>query len=758
MKDAVQACPRFPLDFVLIFALNPMNTQKISRFLLYMLASSPAWMFDWSLYPTGWGKMPIVTLIIVVLAGLTLFQKREQSITSSKTVSYVQWALVAYLFVYLVAGIFGVDWWKSMWGEQSRQNGFFVLVHFVLLAFLLPKILRTKESWKNFHRVLVYTGVVVACVALLEAFVPAVRSSFSEVGRYGGWLGNPIYLGGYLAFIFFFAARLFVTSGIRERIAMVVSEVICIGGILVTGSRGPMLALISGIIIAAVAWLFLQEKTSKIRKIAVPAFVVLILASVGGVFLLRQVKNLPSGVSRIFTPANYLEEGTPRLLSWEIAWNGFLARPVLGWGPENFQIVFDRYYNPKLLKYSFYETVSDKPHNLFLEILTDGGVLLEIAYLSLFIAAFVATVRGVKRGVLGKADAACLIGGLVAYAVHSAFLFEIPQTSFLLFITFGFLLGTEQSVLNKMNGERKEFSYTAFAVLALILLVIVDVYAMGFGLYASFGASRALGADPRSTQEWDRYANIAFWSPSPYQTELRKIVLYDFLKRISADVLPADFVNRELPNAINAIEQSRKAFPNDFQLAFVDGQLLAEEGSRNSDPVLLTQAVDAFRAAKELSPDRQAVPLQLAKVLLIGDKAKDAVTLLQGVVNQDTSIAEPHWFLGLALIAAGDQKNGAAELQKSMTLGRGVKDNQETLYVIDILAKSERYSDIIPLYQLLIDQDPNNPDWHARLAATYAKAGKPELAILEAQKAADLDPSFAAEADAFIKSLQPSKQ
>jgi len=45
-----------------------------------------------------------------------------------------------------------------------------------------------------------------------------------------------------------------------------------------------------------------------------------------------------------------LQEGTTesRFIVWNMAWKGFEEHPVLGWGQESFNYVFNKYYNPKL--------------------------------------------------------------------------------------------------------------------------------------------------------------------------------------------------------------------------------------------------------------------------------------------------------------------------------------------------------------------------------------------------------------------------
>ena len=63
-----------------------------------------------------------------------------------------------------------------------------------------------------------------------------------------------------------------------------------------------------------------------------------------------------------------------RLMAWQSAWQGIKERPFQGWGLGNYEIVFNKYYNPKFLKYGFTETVWDKPHNWLLEIGVTAGI------------------------------------------------------------------------------------------------------------------------------------------------------------------------------------------------------------------------------------------------------------------------------------------------------------------------------------------------------------------------------------------------
>ncbi len=57
------------------------------------------------------------------------------------------------------------------------------------------------------------------------------------------------------------------------------------------------------------------------------------------------------------------------------------------------------------------------------------------------------------------------------------------------------------------------------------------------------------------------------------------------------------------------------------------------------------------------------------------------------------------------------------------------------------------------MYENLIGLNPNNPQYYASLAVAYAKIGRIDDAIIQAKKAALIDPGFEKEARAFVSSL-----
>lgn len=746
-----------------------MHIDRFGRILLCLLITSPNWVPGWSMFPAGWGKVPLflfgmTALLIVFLLSMRRRGKTTDAESAAPPKTWMTAGLLFFLFAYLVAAICGVYWQKSLWGEQARQNGLFLLMHLVLFAFLLGYFFRTREQWRQFDRCLVWSAALLAVAVFLEALVPAVRAAFGEHDRYAAWFGNYLFLGGYLSLATFAGARLFLHTRRTERWLTAAATALCLTGVFLSGSRGPVLGLIGGGVVTAFVWTCLERRRAAIGVVAVGAalgMLVFALINTG------KVDVLPTPLRRVLDVQAYARQNVPRLLQWDIAWKGFLARPLTGWGPENYQTVFDRFYEPELLRYSFYETVSDKPHNLWLETLATGGILLAAALLFLLAVSVLSVLSLVRSRRLMPLEGALLIGALAAYALHATFLFDIFPVSLLVCSLYGYVRAvpaTGSGDITATNPSRFHHIFSlahlpqrirfTLAVCCVLLLGAGSVYAGGFGLVASSAALTA--TDPAALSGAgvpDRVLGRALWFPNPFQDELRKYVATSVVNREASGALSADFVAAHRNTLLAAARQSAERVPNDFLVQFVYGQVLTLAGESAGSAALLEQARSVFERARRLSPQRQAIAVQIAKVLLFGQRPEEGVALLRAVVAIDPTIALPHWYLALALSASGATVEAAEEMRAALANGHTPPTIEEIQFVIDVFAEAGQFEDIVPLYQLLIDREPTAAVWHARLAATYATLGKPEVAVAEAQRAAALDPSFAPEAEQFTKDL-----
>jgi O-antigen ligase len=139
-----------------------------------------------------------------------------------------------------------------------------------------------------------------------------------------------------------------------------------------------------------------------------------------------------------------------RFWVWGSAWQGFLERPVLGWGLENFTTVYDRFFNPNFfVPGQNGETWFDRAHSVFFDYLTETGIVGLISYLGIFVVFYWEFFKKKTKNILEKIEgrsseaSSVLIRGLVfavpiAYLVQGVAIFDVLPMYIVLFVFLAF--------------------------------------------------------------------------------------------------------------------------------------------------------------------------------------------------------------------------------------------------------------------------------------------------------------------------------
>jgi hypothetical protein len=130
-----------------------------------------------------------------------------------------------------------------------------------------------------------------------------------------------------------------------------------------------------------------------------------------------------------------------RLAAIEAGFLGFLERPILGWGPENFGYAFDRHVDAWVFRHGSF--VQDKAHNQVIEELTTKGVVGALAFSFMWLALVWAIIRR-KRSAREDALAYAILGALGAYFVQNLFLFDTPSTLLVWLVLVGWIATQER--------------------------------------------------------------------------------------------------------------------------------------------------------------------------------------------------------------------------------------------------------------------------------------------------------------------------
>jgi O-antigen ligase len=375
------------------------------------------------------------------------------------------------LVVMLFANLFGAHPRSSFWSNLGRMDGYITLVHTFMYMLVLGSVLQTRQVWDWLLDISLAIAVLVAFYGLVEYIYIAGESRIQST------LGNAGFLAIYMLFHIFFAFWLLVKSKSILGKTIYGSMAALFTFIMIeTGTRGTFIGLIVGVMVMSAYIAIFNKHSSSFRKFAIGASVLLVAGA--GTFFVVKGTNIIQNDGRLARIANIsLEDLGDRIIIWSIAWEGVKEKPVLGYGQNNFNYVYNKYYDPRLYKARWF----DRTHNFILEWLITGGLLGLIIYLSIF--AWCAWYL-LRHPVLDRADKSfntleqgVLLGILAAYLTQSLVTFDTLISYIFLAITLALITSRVGEVPEKISRLKIEsILVTRFATPVVIVILISSVY------------------------------------------------------------------------------------------------------------------------------------------------------------------------------------------------------------------------------------------------------------------------------------------
>src|ERR1051325_3011562 len=356
--------------------------------------------------------------------------------------------LTIFIFLYLtsltVSSIFGIDLQNSLWSTVWRGMGLVTLWHAGLL-FLAVKSMASAIDWRKLWLFSFGTSALVSLGVPLQVLFFKNLFLADQSSRPGSSFGNATYMGSYLIFNFFIGLWLYFQTKNREhgtenkkiKAALLLGIILNIIAIFWAGTLGVIAAMILGLAILGIYYFFRLPKGQP-KKILGVVGIVLILFS-GFFFLTRSHdvwKKIP-GLSRVATFSFSDRDFQDRLIPWRAGLQGFLEKPILGWGWENYNVVFNKHYDPKLLGNTFDDTFWDKPHNVLVEQFVTGGAIGFLLYVLMFFAIFRELSRFRENG--EHSAKPFFIAMLAAYIFQNLLVFDTMGSILMLFLTLAFV-------------------------------------------------------------------------------------------------------------------------------------------------------------------------------------------------------------------------------------------------------------------------------------------------------------------------------
>ena len=448
-------------------------------------------------------------------------------------------------------------------------------------------------------------------------------------------------MGTYLLFNFFWAVYLFFKKkNFYLKITFAAIALLLLITVYIAGARAATFSIVGGLVLLGFLYLgFVPKK----RQLRILGRILLILSVV--VFLVTVLFIFQEGS---FVRETFIEKATnSRLVVWEKAWKGFKERPLLGWGPENYEFAFMKYFNPCMfMSECGSEIWFDRAHNIIFDSLVTSGILGFLAYLALFVATFFALWKNyLKKRISFWAFAIPFIT-LIAYLVQNLTVFDMVSSYLMFFIVLSFIISAtrKEESLPSSSGEELKAGKQQWA---LGLLLVIFCFSFFQFIIQPLRASKfVIEALKAGTIE----ERLEFYDKAFNTSPLGKFQIREFLanntqntmqevldRNEDLEKLNLEGIVQELEAAIGAVKDNLVESPLDFRSALRIAHLYNVYFF--FDRSKSVQAEEAAQQAVVLSPTNQQGYWALAQAQLYQQKFAGALISAQKAIE-----LEPRWF------------------------------------------------------------------------------------------------------------------
>lgn len=676
--------------------------------------------------------MEIVFGLYVVLAVMEpAFRPRMSKITQ---------AVLAFAGIVLLADIFGENPSKSLWSNYERMEGFVLILHLVLYYITASGMLNSKVLWNRYLNTNIGASFA---MALYSVFQLAGVFKINQGGvRVDGTFGNATYLAIYMVFNIFLCLYMLLDESLSSvkkwayRIIILLELVI----LYFTATRGAILGIIGGLFVTGLLVVWKEKENTSLKKISkyiLAGIVVLII----GFWAMKDtafVKNSP--VLGRFSNLSFAEFKTQgRSFVWPMALKGVMDRPVLGWGQENFNFVFNKYYDPGMFGQ---EEWFDRTHNVVLDWLIAGGILGFVAYALIYVALLYYVWR--KESVLSVSQKSVITGMISAYVFHNMFVFD-NLVSYIMFFTI--LAMVDQLSRNYISvNPPKQFSKDTVNYIVFPSAIILTIVAVYFVNVPAINANRTLikAMTPQGQKGIDENLRLfkeAFAENSFGTSEVLEQAVTATIQVVSQNGPSEAQKMAFYEMSKEALDKKLAETPNDARYLVFAGTFYNRIGQYDESIKYLERAIAE-------SPKKQTIHFELGSSYLGKGEPGKTLEIFKKAYDFKSDSKEAQILLAIASIYAKNEavlKEATSKLDPNII----ISDNR----FVNAYAGIGDFNSAINILNTRLTLDPKNKDNKLLLASVYTRSGQKQRAIALIQEMINADPTFKQEGEAYIQQI-----
>ena len=690
-------------------------------------------------FPFITGKGFYIRIIIELLVGawgvLAFLDRAYRPRFSSAGVAVL--AFVAWMFI---ADAFAINATKAFWSNFERMEGWVLLVHLAGFFFAASAVLRVQMKWRAWFLTALGVSFVISLYALGQLLDPKDFPIHQGSTRIDASLGNSAYLAIYLLFNLFIALWLALTEK-RAWLKWSLVALAVLEGVLIffTETRGTTWALIGALALAALLAALTAGK--QVRRLAAGALVLIIILA-GSLYLARgssfvQGNHVLQRVSSVS-----LADMQVRFTIWHMAYEGFLVRPLTGWGQEGFNYVFNRFYDPALYHQ---EPWFDRAHNAFIDWLVAGGLPGFLLFLSLFGAAFWLLW---SRSELSRPERIALTAALAGYAIHNMLVFD-NLSSYLYFFAILALIDSQVGRPVKVLEDAPEASGADGVTYVLPIAVVVTfglIWVVNVpGMRAATELITAMSSSPQGAA-----GNLAAFTnllkhPAFASQEIREQIGSFAAIAVQSPNVTDDEKRQAVTLAVDELKEQVAAYPLDtrehLQLAYA-----YRAGGAHAE------ALKAVLAAAALSPTKEDIWTTAGIIAWNLGDMKLAQEYFDKAYALGPQFPDLGAYAAAGAYAVGDSKRGDAILEAAYGTTTVNSDILGTAYL-----HTKDWPRLIKLWRVRADAPGATLETYSSLAGAYYVSGNRAGAIAVLREVIIRFPDAAEAARATIQQVQAGK-
>ena len=700
--------------------------KKISSFGILFLIFLPLFVINNSLYPFVFWKAIFFRIVIAILflfSTYLLFKNQWYKIVKNKVILF----LGSFLFFLPLVSLFSTNAKNNWWGGFERMEGGFYYIYLLVYLLLLLNYLRNDDIWK---KVFICSSI---SFLLIDVFAIAQKYNinlgvYNYPGRIGGTVGNAAYLASVLLFSLILLSYFFYKyKKYRFFVGFVI--ILNIFTIFISATRASILALVIGFFFALIFSLFkkgfLAKKTKKLMFVLL--FLLIIFSS--SIFVFKNSSFVQNTESLRRISSIGLEDTTSnsRLVAWSYSWQAFQDKPVFGWGLENYDAAFNKYFD-----HSMSEEWFDRAHNNYFDILVTGGLIIFILYICFIFFVFRIIHKLYKEGKIDFTVWQIFTFGWLAYLIQNIFIFETLNTFIFIFIFISLLVYLYYKDDDKYF-EKYNFRLSDFLRYCITIIIFV-LFAINFNLYiikpinASTKALDAYEAFVNGDlEEADSLLKISLNNADNYGTN---DVLLEFYRVLEPQIKSRNFNN--LAWATEIFEAEDLDLKSKIKLI----SLHISSMSENANIEIVDNDMEVLNNLVIKSPKRRALYYQLGQLYALKNDKENSIANFKYAVEIKKD-KRSLWNLATAYLFLKDIDEFTSQINYILDEDYDLSID-DFKYLVKSFDKLKNNEILEKIYLKLLEKDRSASNL-ADLAIVELRLEKTDEAIIYAQEAIKLD-------------------